>query len=77
MTSKGIAEREKRVHSSLLSWALANDNNLSSYLFLDNEIKSPFWPDGPLQAICNILFDIFFIELINENSATTLATIVL
>ena len=30
-------KREKSVHSSLLSWALANDNNLSSSLFLDNE----------------------------------------
>lgn len=28
---------KKSVHSSLLSWALANDNNLSSSLFLDNE----------------------------------------
>lgn len=35
MTSKGIVK--KSVHSSLLSWALANDNNLSSSLFLDKE----------------------------------------
>ena len=48
----------KNVHLSLLSWALANDN-LSSYLFLDNEIQSPVWPDEPLQAMCNILFGVF------------------
>jgi len=30
-------KEKKTIHSSLLSWALANDNNLSSSLFLDNE----------------------------------------
>lgn len=41
----------KSVHSSLLSWALANDNNLSSSLFLDNEPQQPFWPDGE-EGLC-------------------------
>lgn len=52
MTSEGIEEKGKKsVHSSLLSWALANDNNLSSSLFLDNEPQQPFWPDGK-EGLC-------------------------
>lgn len=34
--------RGERLHSSLLSWALANDNNSSSSLFLDNEPQQLF-----------------------------------